>query len=221
MIIDVMDLNFNGINFNKNYDYTRYNKARKLYNYSCVDINFVDKQKEEDKDKYIIEADVNGNYDRYHVTLELLGQNLKKSKCTCADYEKGNFCKHILATCMEVIDPHEPSTPQRIEEIRIAELKRLKEQRKAYEQKLLEEKKKREYQQKYSNSLNVLRRYMEYDNEGIFRGKNPNYDLKTLYNDTKRVILLDTESNSNENLATNISIQPRIIINYRKYRSSI
>ena len=37
MEIDVIDLNFKQINFNRNYDSTRYFKARKIYN--NLDVN--------------------------------------------------------------------------------------------------------------------------------------------------------------------------------------
>ena len=34
------------------------------------------------------------------------------SSCTCEDYKNGNLCKHIIATSMEVIEPHNANTKE-------------------------------------------------------------------------------------------------------------
>ena len=107
MIVDVIDLDFETLNFSKRYDPARYNRGRSLYNRGLVDVQNVNKI---DEGKYSVEASVDGNYDTYTTYLEISGIMINKFSCTCADYDKGNLCKHIIATSMEVIEPHHAST---------------------------------------------------------------------------------------------------------------
>ena len=58
MIVDVIDLNFDNLNFKKIYDRNRMNKGRILFERQCVDIDEVEKI---DKDNYRIKANVEGN----------------------------------------------------------------------------------------------------------------------------------------------------------------
>ncbi len=46
----------------------------------------------------------------YKVGLYIEGATITGSRCTCGDYRSGYLCKHIIATSMEVIDPHYAST---------------------------------------------------------------------------------------------------------------
>lgn len=81
MIIDVVDLNFETLHFNRRYDPARYKRGT--------------------------------------------------STCTCEDYYNGNLCKHIIATSMEVIEPHYAST--------IQGRRKIEERKKEEERKRLEE----------------------------------------------------------------------------------
>lgn len=109
MIIDVIDLKLKTLQFNRSYDTARYNRGVKIYNNEYVKIQ----QVEEKEDKsYKIAASVIGNYDMYTTTLEIKGNLITKSSCTCEDYYKGNLCKHIIATSMETLEPHYASTAE-------------------------------------------------------------------------------------------------------------
>ena len=109
MIIDVVDLKFETLHFNRRYDPTRYRRGTGIYNKGLVTVESVDKTNE---NNYSIEASVEGNYDTYTTNLEICGNMINKSTCTCDDYYKGNLCKHIIATSMEIIDPHYASTKE-------------------------------------------------------------------------------------------------------------
>ena len=107
MIIDVIDLEFKTLNFNRRYDPARYRRGTGIYNKGLVEVQNVNKI---DEKNYSIEASVEGNYDTYTTYLEICGNMINKSTCTCEDYYNGNLCKHIIATSMEVIEPHYAST---------------------------------------------------------------------------------------------------------------
>lgn len=128
MIIDVVDLNFETLRFNKRYDPTRYRRGTNIYNKGLVEVETVNKI---DEKNYSIEASVEGNYDTYTTRLEICGNMINKSTCTCEDYHKGNLCKHIIATSMEVIEPHYAST--------IQGRRKIEERKKEEERKRLEE----------------------------------------------------------------------------------
>ncbi len=215
MEIDVIDLNFKQINFNRNYDSSRYFKARKIYNNLDVIINTVQKLATSDGNIYKINSEVNGNYDIYRVYLELNENNLKKSTCTCADYDNGNFCKHILATCMEVIDPHNASTDAGRKILQEEMVKRQEELKKAFEKMKEEERKKREYDEKYSAALNVLKKYESSTPLYSFDKLDNVNDVKDLYERIK-YSNLENGKNSSLDFATNISIIPKVIIKDRK-----
>lgn len=153
MIIDVIDLNFETLNFNRRYDTTRYGRGTSIYNKRLVTIKKVNKI---DEKNYSVEASVDGNYDTYTTNIEICGNMINNSTCTCEDYYKGNLCKHIIATSMEIIDPHYASTiegTKRLEEKKKDEArKRLEEIKKQQE----EERKRREYERKYYSGLRTI-----------------------------------------------------------------
>lgn len=68
MIIDVIDLNFKDLQFNKRYDMSRYNRGRGIYNNRYVEVTKVEKI---DDENYDVEASVNGYYDTYTTTLKI------------------------------------------------------------------------------------------------------------------------------------------------------
>ena len=109
MIIDVIDLNINNLNFSKRYDTARNQRAKTIYRYENVDIEQVEERKD---GTYKVSANVEGSYTYYDVILEINGNMVKEYYCDCQDYQNGYICKHILATCMEVIEPHKASTPE-------------------------------------------------------------------------------------------------------------
>lgn len=110
MIIDVVDLKFETLQFNRRYDPVRYRRGTSIYKNRLVTVKKVNKI---DEKNYSIEASVQGNYDIYTTNLEISGNMINKSTCTCEDYYNGNLCKHIIATSMETIDPHYASTTDR------------------------------------------------------------------------------------------------------------
>ena len=128
MIIDVVDLELETLNFIRRYDPARYRRGTTIYNNVLVEIESVDKK---DERSYSVEASVEGNFDTYRTTLEIKGNTIKESTCTCEDYYGGNLCKHIIATSMEVLEPHYASTKEG--------KKRLEEKKKEEERKRLEE----------------------------------------------------------------------------------
>ena len=156
MIIDVVELELETLNFTRKYDFARYKRGTAIYNNGLVEIESVDKK---DQRSYSVEASVEGNFDTYRTTLEIKGNTIKESTCTCEDYYGGNLCKHIIATSMEVIEPHYASTKEgkkRFEDKKKEEeRKRLEEIKKRQE----EERKKREYERKYYSGLRTIESY--------------------------------------------------------------
>ena len=179
MIIDVVDLKFETLNFNRRYDSARYRRGTSIYNKGLVEVQKVNKI---DEKNYYIEASVEGNYDTYTTYLEICGNMIKKSTCTCEDYYNGNLCKHIMATSMEVIKPHYASTSEgkaKLEAKKKEEAqKRLEEIKRRQE----EERKKYEYQKKYYNGLHMINLYKT-GNE--FIENSDRLDVLELYNQTQ------------------------------------
>ena len=180
MIIDVVDLNFEILNFSRRYDPSRYRRGRNLYNSGLITVISVDKK---DEKNYTIKASVEGNYDRYTTTLAITGNMIKESTCTCEDYYNGNLCKHIIATSMEVIGPHYASTKEgrkKLEEKEKEEVrKRLEEIRIQQEQ----EGKRRQYENKYYSGLRTIELYQKNSNERTAH----TLDLTELYEETKEL----------------------------------
>ena len=132
MIVEVMDLNFKTLNFRKQYDTARLKRAKAIYNNEEVKVKRVEKI---DEENYEVYANVEGSYWQrdYEIRLTIHGNYVEKYSCTCEDFQKGYICKHILATSMEVIKPHKPSTE-------------------GWKRKILEQKKKEEEEQRnYKN----------------------------------------------------------------------
>ena len=162
MIIDVTDLNYETLSFTRRYDTGRYRRGRNIYDEGLVEITSVDKK---DDTNYYIKASVNGNYDMYTTTLKISGNTIKESTCTCADYNNGNLCKHIIATSMEVIEPHYATTKEGRKKL---QKKREEEEKKRLEEikrKREEERKRREYERKYSDTLRTIEWYKKNSNK--------------------------------------------------------
>ena len=180
MIIDVIDLNFETLQFNRSYDPSRYKRGKNIYNNEDVTVTKVNKI---DDKNYFIEASVEGNYDTYTTSLEICKNMINKSTCTCEDYYKGNLCKHIIATSMEVIEPHYASTIEgrrKIEEKKKEEVRRKLEEIKAKQE---EERKRREYERKYYSGLRTIELYKRNSRELT---KN-SLDLVELYEKTAEI----------------------------------
>lgn len=195
MVIDVIDLELKTLNFSRGYDPTRYKRGRNAYNYGYVEVKNVNKI---DERNYEIEAEVQGNYDVYTTTLKITGNMIKESTCTCEDYNKGNLCKHIIATSFEVLDPHYASTKEGEKRLREKkaeeERKQLEEIRKRQE----EERKRREYQSKYYSGLRTLELYKRNSKEE----KTDKFDLQELYEKTVQI-----KNNKTSELATDIKLE--------------
>ena len=213
MIIDVVDLTLKTLNFIEKYDPSRLKKAKTLYNNEDAEVTKVERL---DDNSLIVWGRVVGNYwSQYSTKLEIKGSTVNKWSCTCEDYKAGNLCKHILATSLETIEPHQPSTEEKKKEIIEARKKELEELRKQYERQQEEERKRLEYQRKYSTALNTIRRFKNANSinkEGL--SNNNNFDIKALYD---KVQLEKTYRNSYlPELSTQISLEPRIEISNKK-----
>ncbi len=177
MVIDVIDLDFDSLDFNRDYEKGRYSRGRDLYNREKAIIKNVDKINE---DSYVIDAKVQGNYGLYSVKLKIQGDKIKDSSCTCEDYNNGYLCKHIIAAAMEVIGPHSASTKEgqkRIEKKRDQEIKKTFEAIRKKQQLMLEE---QLYKRKYHSGLKALEDYKS--NVGI--GNEDIRNIKNLYEKT-------------------------------------
>lgn len=203
MVVDVTDLGFETINLKRNYDTTRFLKGKKIYEAEKVNIREIDDISTGKDKRYKVKAKVIGQRDRYDVELELKNTYLENWSCTCPD-EGSNYCKHILATCLEVADPHGPNTETR-RNAKLEELRKIQEERElARKAKLREIKEREEYQRKYGLALRVIDNYKGYrDNNSLnIAGI---YEREKFHKENSAV---DTE------LATNITIEPRISSNY-------
>lgn len=196
MLVDVADLNFKELQFNSRYDISRYNRGRAIYDNEDVQITKVNKI---DDDNYDVEASVNGQNSTYITTLKIFGSLIKKYSCTCVDCINGNLCKHVVATALEVTNPHYWSTNEgrkRLQE------KREKEERERLERlrKIKEEKiKRQEYIDKYSDGLRAIELYKR---EDAYMRETENLDLMTLYDEVKK-----SNDKKTSNLSTNIRLE--------------
>ena len=208
MIVDIMDVNFDQIDLKRNYDHSRYNRGKRLYNNECVEIKNVDKIIDEKNETYKIEAVVEGNYDYYDVEVNIENETLKSYSCSCPDASGKKMCKHVIATCMEAVNPHFPSTKERIEE----ENKKREEEHKRYieEQKRIAEERQRryEYEKKYKNALNILEKY-KIKNQSLLE-ENNDINVEKLY----EYVSATANLTSNAELNTNIKIEPKIEVSY-------
>ncbi len=207
MIVDVIDLGLKVINFTKNYDPIREAKARKIYNDELVSIKNVEKLEEGKDTFYDVRASVCGNNGVYSVKLNIKNTTLKDSSCTCPDNDKGNLCKHILATCMEVIDPHTASTKEGIKKINEEKTQEI--QKRIEAQRLQQEKleKEREYKKRFSNAINMLEVYKLQESKITDLNNLDKFDIEDLYNDIHYSIL---NTGRSDELATNIKIEPKV-----------
>lgn len=195
MIIDVVDLKFETLNFNRRYDPARYRRGTGIYNKGLVTVESVNKI---DEKNYSIEASVEGTYDTYTTNLEICGNMINKSTCTCEDYYNGNLCKHIIATSMEIIEPHYASTKEGKKKL---EEKKKEEARKRLEQIRLQqeqERKRREYERKYYSGLRTIESFKQNS-----RNKTINtLDLNELYVKTAEI-----KNRKTGELATSIKLE--------------
>lgn len=203
MVIDITDVGIPTINLRKNYDTTRFLKGKKIYEGERVHIREVEDTSSGKDKSFEIKATVRGQRDRYDVELKLKNTILENWSCTCPD-EGSNYCKHILATCLEVADPHGPNTDAKKRE----ELDRLVEYQKQMalerEERMRKVKEKEEYQRKYGVALNIIDNYKGY-------GENNKLNIDTIYERAK----LQRESGTTDTeLTTNITLEPRISYSY-------
>lgn len=207
MEIDVIDLKLKALNFSKQYTHSRRMRARTIYYYENVEIQKVNQI---DPNTYVITAKVIGtNADYYDVMLKIHNEYVQEQSCTCEDFEKGNLCKHILATSMEIIEPNNPSTEEG--RIRLIEKRQKEEQerRKEYLLRQEEARKKREYQLKYSKALTAIGKFKKAN--GIEQEDNfasDNINVKEMYEKTKAEKLIENKGNTN--LCTNINLEPKV-----------
>ena len=199
MIIDVIDLKLNTLNFNKRYETLRYKRGKNIYNNGFVQVDKVDKKNEKN---YYVEATVEGNYDTYITTLEISGETITNSTCTCEDYNNGNLCKHIIATSMEIIEPHYASTEEGQKRLKKEKEEKHKIFLEEIKRKQEEERKKREYERKYYNGIETIESYKQSFNRNLNK-----LDLPELYEQAMNI-----KNNKSTNLATSIRLEYNIDI---------
>lgn len=195
MIIDVVDLKFKTLHFSQRYDPTRYKRGTQIYNRGSVTIEEVNKI---DESNYEIEAAVDGNYDVYTTKLTIAGNMINKNTCTCEDYYNGNLCKHIIATSMEVIEPHYASTNEGRK--KIIEQQKEEARKRAEQMKLKQEleRKKREYERKYYSGLRAIETFKSNSRENTSNRLN----LEELYEET-----IEMKNKKVGELATSIKLE--------------
>lgn len=157
MIIDVIDLEIKDLQFNKKYNTARYNRGRSIYNNGHAEIEKVEKI---NNNEYIIEGSVIGSYyNEYKTSLRIKGNMINSYKCTCEDYKLGSICKHIIATSMETIEPHNASTTEGKRRLRKIKEEEERVRIEALRKKQEEERRRREYLHKYENGIDTIEQY--------------------------------------------------------------
>ena len=184
MIIDVMDLKLEELNFRTRYSSERYSKGKRLFNNEKV---LIDKVEIKNNGKYEIEATVEGNYDNYDTKLIIDNEIIEKFSCTCADFYNGNLCKHVIATSMECLDPHYASTDKKREIL-------LKEREEELQRLRLKRQKEYEYNWKYSDGLKLLEEYKQ-----NLKSKTSNaFDLSEIYEESIKLKKQKSKNLNNE-----------------------
>lgn len=216
MIIDVIDLKFEKLNFIRSYDPVRLARGRIVYRSQSAVVTKVEKI---DKTNYVIEAKVEGTYEReYDVKLKINDDYIRECSCTCEDFYNGNICKHILATSMEVIEPHNASTAEGTARLRQRQKEEEEERRRLLLKQIEDERKEKRYRERYSNALNTINIFKK--NIGLNNLDIPIEisNLRELYNEIK-----EEKTNKRINmteLATNIRLEPRLQVRYEDIQVS-
>ena len=197
MLIDITDANIEKINFKRNYDTRRYIKGRDLFERMRVAINEVYTSNDID---YTIRAAVKGNSDIYDVQLDIRNTYLEKASCTCPD--DAVYCKHILATCMEAVEPHIPSTDAKRSKLIQDRRKELEEQIRRREEQEKQRRKEQAYRRKYGAAIAAIDSYKLFN-------ITDNINIQSLYEKAKLMNSYDAGE-----LKTNIVIESRITVSY-------
>ena len=198
MIIDVIDLKLKDLNLSKQYETRTYRKGVELYNSQSVDIVEVDKKAE---GIYTVKSRI-VYYGRHNVDISINGNMVLDYHCDCADFEKGNVCAHIIATCMEALEPHGPNTQEGRKRL-------IEERQRLYQQKVEEERKRIEYERKYFYALRAIETYKDTKSGNSNSGGKNNFKLEELYKEARENSL--KENLQAKELATNIRIEPQLV----------
>lgn len=208
MVIDVMELNFQKLNFIRSYENSRRLRGRAIYYSEMARVTKVEKI---DEKNYIISAKVEGSHDNeYDVTLKINDTYIRECSCTCDDFYNGNICKHIIATSMETIEPNQPSTEAYRKKLEEKERKEREEALRLYQERLEKERKEREYRAKYASALDTIRTFKndpkldKYEADFI----DEHVTLREIYNQAKEE--RESEESTKVELTTNISLEPKI-----------
>ena len=196
MIVDIIDVELKNLKYNRKYGINRYKKGRAMYNKGLAKVKKVDKI---DEKNYYIETLMKENNEIYNITTKIYENIIKESTCTCEDYKNGNICRHIIATHMEIEEPHYASTPRGKKELE----KKAKEEAKRKLEEIRKEKeekrKKIEYERKYCNGLNIIELYKQSSIEEKINNK---LDIEELYKQTNKI-----KNKNVGTLATNIKLE--------------
>ena len=216
MIIDVIDLKFDKLNFIRHYDPERLARGRIVYRSQSAAVTKVEKI---DKTNYVIEAKVEGTYEReYDVKLKINDNYIRECSCTCEDFYNGNLCKHILATSMEVIEPHNASTAEGTARLRQREKEEEEERRRLVLKQIEDERKEKRYRERYSNALNAINTFKKNTEMNNLDIPIERSNLRELYNEIKEE-KASKMANMTE-LATDIRIEPRLQVRYEDMQVS-
>ena len=199
MIVDVTDLKIRTLGFNRPYDINRYNRGRKIYNREEVRVKQVDKKGEK---QYEVEAWVEGTHGIYSVKMKINGNVIEEATCNCEDYRNGNLCKHIMATSMEVIDPHYASTKEGKEQLRKLQEEEEAKRWQEFQKRKERERKEREYREKYSDALRTIDLYKLEENH---KESLHYFDLSRIYNEMQ-----ENKKKKQGDLATSLKLECRI-----------
>lgn len=197
MIIDVIDLNQKDINFTKPYKTNLFSKGRLLFDNGMADIAQVQRNAEGDVTVY---ADVGNYWNAYKVRLNLSGNMAMDYECTCRNFKSGEICEHIIATCFEILNPHQASTKE-------GRARLVEERRKQIEEQRKEEDRRREYERKYYMALHALNIYKDSQTEILNKDITSAKELNSFYEQTMKNQLSNEEKSLE--LATQIRIEPK------------
>lgn len=208
MVIDVMDLEFDRLNFMRQYEDGRNSRGKLLYYNENAEITKVEKL---DEDNFIISATVQGSgYKIYDVELVLNQNYIKECSCTCEDYYNGNICKHIIAASMETISPHLPSTIERKKKLLDERKREEEEKHKKFMEQIKAERKRREYESKYANAIDTVKIFKKESFNRERLSDINSISLNELYSKTREKII--SKNQYKPEFMTNIRLEPRMEI---------
>lgn len=184
MEIDVRELNFKNLKFHSRIEAGRYKRGETIQANENVSLTSAGK----DENKYLIKASVADRNDIYKTTLKINGEDIVSAECTCLDYYKGHLCKHIIATYLETLNPHNKETYQ---ERKIKVEKKIEDSKEKMKR-LVEE---RLYNEKYEIGIDLIKTFKNADRRMQGTHLLDLYELSMLMEETKNKIKTELSTN--------------------------